>query len=179
MARLGKLLDAARRVQEATNDSNLRKRYATYPRLPQLRTNQRGSASEEHEHPKDDPAPIANIMDDTRQEARQAKSAAQRWIRDPNNLNTYIKLVQARDTAVDSIAEIDLNPYVLTEYEVGDYVRRYPATKVGEANPNKYGSWWRGPYLVTAVTKVSMVYGFEKLWYTIQNLVTIRNTSPI
>ena len=35
-------------------------------------------------------------------------------------------LVQARDKAVDSIAEIDLNPYVLTEYEAGDYVlRRY------------------------------------------------------
>ena len=29
------------------------------------------------------------------QEARQAKSAAQIWIRDPNNLATYIKLVQA------------------------------------------------------------------------------------
>ena len=66
-----------------------------------------------------------------------------------------------------------MNPYVLTEYEVGDYVlRRYPATKIGHANPSKYGSWLRGPYLVTAVTKAPEVYGFEKLWYTIQNLVT-------
>ena len=31
---------------------------------------------------------------------------------------------------MDSIAEIDLNPYVLTEYEVEDYVlRRYPRDK--------------------------------------------------
>ena len=103
-------------------------------------------------------------MDDTRQKDRQAKSAAQRWIRDPNNLDTFIKLVQARDTEVDGIDEIDLTPYVLTEYEVGDYVlRRYPATKIGQANPRKYGSWWCGPYLVTSVTKVPMVYGFEKL----------------
>ena len=84
-------------------------------------------------------------------------------------------MVQASDTALGIIAEIDLNPYVLTEYEVGDYVlRRYPATKLGHANPSKYGAWWRGPYLVTAVTKVLMAYGFEKLWYTIQNLVTIK-----
>jgi hypothetical protein len=114
-------------------------------------------------------------LDDTRQKDRQAKSAVQRWIRDPNDLDTYIKLVQASDTAVDSIDEVDLNPYFLTEYEVGDYVlRRYPATKIGQANPSKYGSWWRGPYLVTAVTKVPMVYGFEKLLYTIQNLVTTK-----
>ena len=53
------------------------------------------------------------------------------------------------------------------EYEVGDYVLRYPADKIEKTNPSKYGSWWRGPYLVTAVTKVPLVYGFEKLWYTI------------
>ena len=70
-------------------------------------------------------------MDDTRQEERQTRSADQRWIKDPSNLDTYIKLLQTSDTAVDSIAEMDLNPYVLTEYDVcGDYVlRRYPATK--------------------------------------------------
>jgi len=28
--------------------------------------------------------------------------------------------------------------------------------------------------LVTAVTKIPIVYGFEKLWYTIQNLVTTK-----
>ena len=78
---------------------------------------------------------------------------------DPND----IKLLQTNDTAVDSVSKIDLNPYVLTEYEVGDYVlRRYPATKIGDVNPIKYGSWWRGPYLVTTVTKAPIVYRFEK-----------------
>ena len=75
------------------------------------------------------------------------------------------------EAAADSVSEIDLNPS--REYEVGDYMlRRYPATKIGHANPKKYGSWWRGPYLVMAVTKALVVYGFKKLWYTIQNLVT-------
>ena len=46
-------------------------------------------------------------MDDTRQKDRQSRCAAQRWIRDPYNLNMYIKLVQAGDTAMDSIDEID------------------------------------------------------------------------
>ena len=83
-----------------------------------------------------------HIGEEMRQELRQPRSAAQKWIKDPNNIDTYIKLVQESDTAVDSIAEIDLNPYVLTEYEVGDYVlRRHPATKIVQANPSKYGSW--------------------------------------
>ena len=38
------------------------------------------------------------------------------------------------DQPVDSISEINLNPYVLTNYEVGDNVlRRYPATKIGHS----------------------------------------------
>ena len=64
-----------------------------------------------------------------------------KWIVDPNKPGTYIKLLQTNDAAVDCVSEIDLNPYVLTECEVGDYVlRRYPATKIGHANPSKYGS---------------------------------------
>jgi len=74
---------------------------------------------------------------------------ANKWITDPLDLGTYIRLVKTSDTnqPVDSISEIDLNPYVLTNYGVGDYVlRRYPATKIGHSNPDKYGSWWRGPF---------------------------------
>jgi len=42
-----------------------------------------------------------------------------------------------------------------TEYEVGDDVlRRYPLTKIGYANPSKYGSWWCETYLVTPVNYV-------------------------
>ena len=60
MARQGKLLGAA-------NESNIRKRYANYQRLPQLRMRTYwGSASEEHEHPKDDSPPIVHIGEATR-----------------------------------------------------------------------------------------------------------------
>ena len=57
----------------------------------------------------------------------------------PDNLDTCIKLVQASNMAVDSIAETDLNPYVLTDYEAGNYVlRRYPATQIGQDKPSRY-----------------------------------------
>ena len=47
-------------------------------------------------------------------------------------------------------------------YQVGDVY--YGATlpqKIGHSNPNKYGSWWRGPYLVSVVSKLPIVNGFE------------------
>ena len=107
-------------------------------------------------------------------------SVAQKWIVDSNEPDKYIKLLQTNDAAVDSVSEIDLNPYVLTEDEVRDYVlRRYPATKIGHANLRKYGSWWRGPYLVTAVTKVPVVYGFEKYGTRFKTSSRVRNTSRI
>ena len=100
MARQGKL-EAARRSQEATNDNNLRNRYANYQRLPQLRTRTVwDGANEEHEHSKDGPSSIAHIVVRTRQEAQTSRSAAHKWIRHPSNLDTYIKLVHASDTAV-------------------------------------------------------------------------------
>jgi len=42
---------------------------------------------------------------------------------------------------IDSVQEINLSPYVETTYQVRDYMlRRYPATKVSQGNPNKRGS---------------------------------------
>jgi len=51
---------------------------------------------------------------------------ANKWIMDPLDQENYIRLVKTSDTdqPVDSISEIDLNPYVLTNYEIGDYVLR-------------------------------------------------------
>ena len=101
MAKQGKLVNAARRSQEATNDDNLRK-YANYQRHPELRARAvRQGVSEGHEHPKDDPSAVAHIVARTHQEARTPRSPAQIWIRDPRNLDTYIKLVYT----VDSISE--------------------------------------------------------------------------
>ena len=43
-------------------------------------------------------------------------------------------------------------PYSKEENGIKERENKYPATKAGQGNPNKYGSWWRGPYLVTATT---------------------------
>ena len=51
----------------------------------------------------------------------------------------YIKQIQSEVETIDTIDEIDINPYVLTTYQVHDYVlRRYPPTKTGGGNPHKY-----------------------------------------
>jgi hypothetical protein len=69
----------------------------------------------------------------------------------------YIKQIQSEVETIDTIDEIDVKPYVLTTYQVNDYVlRRYPPTKIGGGNPNKYGSWWSGPYQVSGVTTLRL-----------------------
>ena len=74
---------------------------------------------------------------------------ATKWIEVKNPFSgewDYIKQIQSEVETIDTIDEIDINPYVLTTYQVNDYVlRRYPPTKIGGGNPHKYGSWWRGP----------------------------------
>ena len=61
-----------------------------------------------------------------------------------------------------------MDPYQLTTYSVGDFVlREYPPTKAGNGPPNKYSSWWRGPFEVTNVQRTGV-----KNIYTIRNLVT-------
>ena len=58
-------------------------------------------------------------MTRTRHDGLPPISVGQKWIVDPNEPDTYIKLLQTNDTVVDSVSKIDLNPYVLTEYEFG------------------------------------------------------------
>ena len=62
MQRQGKLLNAAMGAQ-ATNVRNLRKRYANYKGLPELRIRRiREDIEEEHEEPRDSPTSIAHIF---------------------------------------------------------------------------------------------------------------------
>ena len=80
---------------------------------------------------------------------RVSSIPAQKWVVDPNDqpftgpLNqgedepqrSYIPLLSSKSpvTVVDTIDQIDLNPYNLTKYEVNDYVlRRFPSTKIGD-----------------------------------------------
>ena len=63
MQRQGKLLHAAMRSQEVTNEKNLRKRNANYTRLPELhRRLISDTIQEEHEEPRDSPISIAHLF---------------------------------------------------------------------------------------------------------------------
>ena len=101
---------------------------------------------------------------------------AQKWIVDPNDRQfigsikprgrgtsaSYIPLLCSGSLGkiVDTIDQIDLNPYILTKYEVNDYVlKRFPSTKIWDGNPDKYGSYCRKPYIVTKVLSMQEVYG--------------------
>ena len=110
MLQQGKILNAAMRPQEETNESNLRKRYVNYMRINELRRRR--------------------ISDTIQKEHEES--------------NIY----SAHDC-----------------YQVGNVY--YGATllqKIGHSNPNKYGSWWCGPYLVSVVSKLPIVCGFEKIY---------------
>jgi hypothetical protein len=83
----------------------------------------------------------------------------------------YITLIQYDVEIINTINEIDTNPYVLTTYQVNDYVlRRYPPTKIGSGNPHKYGSWWRVPYQVTRVNNRTGGNLVDKTYNNIRNV---------
>jgi hypothetical protein len=142
----GKLIEAAMKSQVRVNEENLQKRYAKYPKLPKHR----------REAQREEGTTQLALITATCAPKRQPIYAAKKWIIDPSSTAeavTYIRLVTT-DIAVliDSVDEIDIDPYLVTRYQVGDYVlRRYPSTKIGGGNPNKYGSWWRGPYRVMSM----------------------------
>ena len=63
MTRRGKLLNVARKSQEAVNENNIRKRYADYQILPALRTRTiREGINGEHVVPKAAPTSITHIV---------------------------------------------------------------------------------------------------------------------
>jgi hypothetical protein len=174
MDRQSRLIVAAQKSQQKVNADNLEKRYSTYPRTPKVRT--RGITMK--------PIRVHSFNTGTK---RVSSTPSQKWVLDPNDQpfigplhqwenepqRSYIPLLtnKSPDMVVDTIDNIDLHPYELTKYEVNDYVlRRFPSTKIGDGNPDKYGSYWRGPYIVTKVLSVPDVYGPHKLWYTIRNL---------
>ena len=64
--------------------------------------------------------------------------AARKWIKDPTNEDTYIRMVKAREKEIiESVQEMGMCPYVETKYQAEDYVlRKNPATKVGQRTKN-------------------------------------------
>jgi hypothetical protein len=147
MARQGRIISAAISSQQKENSANLQRRYAHYSRAPILkrRRNIHGA-----------PQVLVNTMRVA--DTTTPRTAATKWIIDPD-ANTFIGplnygeeanalhyiplLTSANGKPVDTIAEIDVNSYMLTQYAVNDYVlRRYPPTKAGEgAHPEKYGTY--------------------------------------
>ena len=168
-----KIIDAAIQSQTAVNTANLRKRCQTYSRAPKLR--QRIETTTDDHTGTTAPVSIANVIAIKRMPNPRI-IAATKWMQSRNPASgelEYIKLLQSDVEIIDTIDEIDTNPYVLTTYQVNDYVlRRYPPTKIGTGNPHKYGSWWRGPYQITQVNNHSGGSIGDKTYYTIRNLVT-------
>jgi hypothetical protein len=144
MDRQSRLIVAAQKSQQKVNADNLEKRYSTYPRTPKGRRIRETTIRPPRVH--------------SFGTKRASGTPAQKWVMDPNDqpfigpLNQgeeepqrfYIPLLPTKSpvTVVDTIDQIDLHPYELTKYEVNDYVlRRFPSTKIGDGNPDKYGSY--------------------------------------
>jgi transposase InsO family protein len=165
------VIDAAIQSQIASNEDNLRKRYAKYKRVPSLRqpihqpTDNQGATT--------NPISIAHIFTEPLP-TKPPIIAATKWIPYTNPVtgeSEYVRVLQSEEEIIDTIDEIDSNPYMLTTYAVNDYVLRcYPPSKLGGGNPHKYGSWWRGPYQVTKVSHKTISGSDTKPMYTIRNL---------
>ena len=104
------------------NTANLRKRYQTYSRAPKL--HQRIETSTDDHTGSSDPVSIANIIA-IKHTPKPAIIAATKWVQPRNPTSgelEYIKLMQSDVEIIDTIDEIDTNPYVLTTYHVNDVV---------------------------------------------------------
>jgi len=171
--RQAKLIEAAVQSQQSTNQEHMRRRYAQYSKSPKLRL--RVPADDTNHIKQSAPVSISHILA-TQAPPKPPILAAVKWIlhTDPaSGVSEYIKVIQSQPEVIDTIAEIDINPYVPTTYQVNDYVlRRYPPTKLGGGNPHKYGSWWRGPYQVMSIVQKPVSDAQTKPRYTIRNLVT-------
>jgi len=67
------------------------------------------------------------------------------WVCNPS-LNPT--LCQIQTSTVITVVELDMEPYQLTTYSVGDFLTNRPKQTMV---PNKYCSWWRVPFEITNV----------------------------
>jgi hypothetical protein len=162
MSNQQKIIAAAIASQTKLNEQNLTKRYASYKTKP----------NPENRPIRRSPL-IVNVISttDTTPAIIPVKVYMWTWdgIETPSHIGrTYIKSpLPDTDTAIQ-VEEIDMAPFILTTYHVGDYVlRKHAPTKAGNGPPEKYAAWWRGPYIVTRIFHDS-----HKAIYTIRDLVT-------
>ena len=171
ITRQSQLIEAAIKSQMELHTANLKKRYAHYKKAPKLRDR---FVPEADDHTgATSPVTLAFLSLHERT-AKPPIFMARKWIgRAIPNSNDFEYFPQDMPAAevIDTVSEIDMQEYVHTTYEVNDFVlRRYPPTKIGGGNPHKYGSWWRGPYLVTQVFQKPISDINTKPRYVIRNL---------
>jgi transposase InsO family protein len=135
-----KLIEAAIKTQNKTNIDNLKRRYSTYKQKPKV----------------------------------QNKVGSQKGTRDQHNPLTTLTVTIVpqkptnNNTHEPSVVELTMDNFIITTYNVGDYVlRRCSPSKLGNGPPVKYSSWWRGPYIVS-----STLHTGDKIIYTIKNLIS-------
>jgi hypothetical protein len=88
------------------------------------------------------------------------------WIRDPTSSEPkWIKTSNTNEEELNILKTIQKNRQEITRHQVDDYVLlKHPPTLHGSGPPNKYASFWRGPYLVKHTDDHNL--------YKLQNLVT-------
>jgi hypothetical protein len=84
------------------------------------------------------------------------------WVRQPS-----LPIPSFSDTVYEGMVLHDW-----TMFQKGDYVLRiHPGSRIGHGPPDKYGSYWRGPYLVVDRQPIPPT---GKFGYVLRNLVTQR-----
>jgi hypothetical protein len=175
MSNQHKLIAAAIASQTKLNDEHLSKRYVGYKRRPPPRpcSTRRG----------DDPnihiAHVATLVvanttkNNTMDTVRPLQVYNWNWDgieTEPNQPRGYTKSLSQTQDIVPHVTELDMTNFILTTYHVGDFVlRKHAPSKIGSGPPDKYGAWWRGPFVITHV-----FHDTHKAIYTIRDLVTYK-----
>jgi len=122
MLRQGKLLLAAAKSQQEINEAHLKRRYGRYKTTPFLRQRNIKNVTDFSDvdyNCTSTPISTAHIMVEYLP-LQQPILAAQNWIKDPANGDTYIRIVKAGEREIiDIVHEIDLCPYVEMTYRSG------------------------------------------------------------
>jgi hypothetical protein len=162
LTRQNRLISAAIRSQTQVNTDNVNKRYRRY---------QPKNRPSTHRHLRGTKLPVSVNHLTSQHDVLTSIT----WVREGDTSPPRYRREQVNIQGANiPLSEIDVSVFEPTQFEIGDYVlRAYPPTKAGKGPPNKYGSYWRGPYLVT-----HKVFNPDshKYIYTIYHLVTTKSS---
>jgi hypothetical protein len=182
LANQEKLIATAVRVQNKLNTTNLKKRYAKYTPKRVVRNTSTTSKAKADGSPRLTVLSVTVIPPARAEESQPEQDITPRskkekvfpkwnWDGLSESDRVYVKTYDpAENPKQESVVELTMDEFILTSYEVGDYVlRRHSSTKLGNGPPMKYSSWWRGPYVITA-----KLVRDEKTSYAIKNLISAK-----